>query len=155
MDEWRNPFSGIQFLHKETNFLIFGGVDDIWQTPTGKLIIVDYKATSKDGELNIDAAWQAGYKRQLEIYQWLFAKNGYEVEKTGYFVYCNGDTDKKAFDAKLEFNLKLIPYEGDTSWIDQTLIDIKTCLDGEIPPRSDNCDYCTYLKCIEEVDKSN
>ena len=40
-----------------------------------ELIIVDYKATAKNGEVNLDADWQIGYKRQMEIYQWLFRQN--------------------------------------------------------------------------------
>jgi CRISPR/Cas system-associated exonuclease Cas4 (RecB family) len=152
IDDWRNPFTGIQYLHEETNFLIFGGIDDIWRDAEGKLIIVDYKSTSKDGELNIDAEWQSGYKRQIEIYQWLFKQNGYQISDTGYFVYCNGKTDREAFDAKLEFHLDLISYKGDTSWIEKTLFDIKKCLDGEIPNQSEKCDYCLYLKSIKSIE---
>ncbi len=151
IDEWRNPFSGIRFLHKPTNFLIFGGIDDIWKDKEGKLIIVDYKSTAKDGDLNIDAPWQAGYKRQIEIYQWLFRKNGFAVSDTGYFVYCNGKTDREAFDARLEFHLDLIPYKGDDSWIEKTLGDIKKCLDGDLPPTTANCDYCLYLDSIKDI----
>ena len=84
----------------------------MWVKPNGEYIIVDYKATSKKRS-HVDADWQIGYKRQMEIYQWLFRKNDYKVSSTGYFVYCNGDTDKKAFDGKLEFNIKIIPYIGD------------------------------------------
>ena len=58
---------GIQYLHSPTNLLITGGVDDVWVYPNGELIIVDYKATSKDGEVNLDSDWQIGYKRQMEV----------------------------------------------------------------------------------------
>lgn len=152
IDEWRDPFKGIRFLHPQTNLLITGGVDDIWQDSLGKLIIVDYKSTSKTSEVNLDADWQQGYKRQMEIYQWLFEKNGYDVSPTGFFVYCNGDTDKQAFDAKLDFDIKLIPYEGNYSWIDSTLVEIKKCLDSNtIPEFSQNCDYCLYIKTINSI----
>jgi ATP-dependent exoDNAse (exonuclease V) beta subunit len=65
-------------------------VDDLWQSPNGEIIVVDYKSTSKDGEVGLDAEWQGGYKRQMEIYQWLLRSNGFNVSNTGYFVYCNG-----------------------------------------------------------------
>src|SRR5205823_2826589 len=105
----------------------------------------DYKATSKDGDVSLDADWQDGYKRQMEIYQWLFRQNGFTVSDTGYFVYVNGKTDKEAFDAKLEFDIKLIPYTGNDSWIESTLLKIKECLiDDRIPAASKTCDYCTY-----------
>src|SRR5687768_18339188 len=73
----------------------------MWINHQGEYIVVDYKATSKDGEVTLDADWQIGYKRQMEIYQWLFRKSGFRVSNTGYFVYCNGNTDKEAFDGRL------------------------------------------------------
>jgi hypothetical protein len=42
-------------------------------------IVVAYKATSKKGEVSLDAHWQVSYKRQMEIYQWLLRKNGLPV----------------------------------------------------------------------------
>lgn len=146
MDEWRDALRrGITYLHKPTNLLITGGVDDVWVDPKGKLLIVDYKATSKDGQVNIDADWQIAYKRQMEIYQWLFKKNKFKVSQTGYFVYCNGDTDKKAFDGKLEFDVTVIPYNGDDSWVEQAITDAHECLNQKaIPKASLTCDYCAY-----------
>jgi len=146
MDEWRDSLRrGITFLHEKTNLIITGGVDDVWQNPKEELIIVDYKATSKEEEVTLDAEWQIGYKRQMEIYQWLFRQNGFAVSDTGYFVYCNGDADKSAFDAKLEFDIKLIPYEGHAEWIEPVIGKIKKCLDSEtIPEKGDDCDYCAY-----------
>ena len=152
INEWRNPRVGIRYLHVPTNLMIFGGVDDVWRSASGELIIVDYKATAKEADVNIDAPWQQAYKRQLEIYQWLFRKNGFEVQDTGYFVYCNGKTDRIAFDGKLEFDIKLIPYKGSDSWIEKTLLEIKGCLDANtIPEPNQDCDYCLYLKNVKNI----
>lgn len=153
MDEWRDALrAGIQFRHEKTGMLISGGIDDVWVNPQGELIIADYKATSKEEEVNLDADWQDGYKRQMEIYQWLFKKNGFAVSDTGYFVYANGQTDREAFDGKLEFDIKLIPYTGNTDWIEQTILDVKKCLDGEqIPSASTECEYCSYINAIRGV----
>ena len=86
-------------------------------------------------------------KHQIEVYQLLFKKNEYKVSDTGYFVYCNGDTSKKAFDKKIEFDIKVIPYKGDDSWIEQTLLDIHKCLSADkAPEMNDDCDYCRYRK---------
>jgi len=154
IEEWRDSRKrGIQYLHKNTNLILTGGVDDVWVDPEGKLMIVDYKATSKNGEVDLDADWQIGYKRQMEIYQWLFRQNGFKVSNTGYFVYCNGDTDKEAFDAKLEFDIKVIPYEGDDSWVEKVLVDAKKCLDGKMPDPDPGCDFCNYRKAVREVEK--
>ncbi|MEX0652312.1 MAG: PD-(D/E)XK nuclease family protein [Candidatus Paceibacterota bacterium] len=145
MNIWRDNFKGIACLHAPTNLVVSGAVDDIWVTPNNELIIVDYKATSKDGEVNLDAEWQNGYKRQMEVYQWLFRQNGFTVSDTGYFVYVNGKTDVDTFDGKLEFDIKVLSYTGEGSWIEPILSDIKECLLSErIPAAGKECDYCPY-----------
>jgi len=107
-------------------------------------MVVDYKATSKDGEVTLDADWQDGYKRQMEIYQWLLRKNDLNISNTGYFVYANGKRDAEAFDGKLEFDIKVISYEGNDDWVDKTILDLKQCLDGTMPPVNKECEYCMY-----------
>jgi len=154
MNEWRDALrGGITYAIPDTNLVVTGGVDDVWVSPKGEYIIVDYKATSKDGEVNLDAEWQIGYKRQMEIYQWLFRRNDFLVSKTGFFVYCNGDTDKEAFDGKLEFSIKLIPYDGDDSWVEGAIRNSHACLSSEtIPQSGTDCDYCKYRFAAKEVE---
>lgn len=154
LDKWRANFTGIQYLHKPTNFLVTGAIDDLWQNSKKEYIVVDYKATSKDADITeLNAEWQDGYKRQMEIYQWLLRQNGFEVSDTGYFVYCNGKTDRKAFDGKLEFDVTLIPYTGKDSWVDKTLVKAQKCLSGDkIPAAASQCDYCEY---VEAINSSN
>ena len=146
LDDWRNNFRGIQFLHESTNLLITGAIDDLWLNSHGEYIIVDYKSTSKNEEIvALDKDWQISYERQMEIYQWLLRKNGYKVSNTGYFVYCNGRTDFDRFDGKLEFDLTLIPYDGNDAWVGGTIKDIHKCLNSEIiPEANEDCDYCLY-----------
>jgi len=154
INTWRDSLrAGITAKIKGTNVIVTGGVDDVWQNSDGEYIIVDYKATSKDDEVSLDAQWQMGYKRQMEIYQWLFRQNGFKVSRTGYFVYCNGKTDKDSFDAKLEFTIKLIPYEGDDSWVKKTILDAVKCLKEDSIPKSGNdCDFCNYRQAAREVE---
>ena len=152
MGVWRDNFKGIEYVHEATNLTITGAIDDVWVNGRGELIIVDYKSTSKEEKVTLDKEWQIGYKRQMEIYQWLFRRNGFEVSKTGYFVYCNGKTDREAFDAKLDFDIDLIPYDGNDSWIDGTIVDLKKCLMLPKPPAADSkCDYCSYRKSARDV----
>ena len=155
IDEWRDALrGGITFPIDNTNVIITGGIDDIWVSPDKELIIVDYKATSKEEEVTLDAEWQDGYKRQMEIYQWLFRKNGFKVSKTGYFVYCNGNTDKKSFDAKLEFDIKLLPYVGDDSWVEGVIFDAIECLKSDtLPDSGSDCDFCKYREAVKVFEK--
>lgn len=155
LDEWRENFKGVQYLHEPTNLLITGAVDDIWVDKKGVLYVVDYKATSKKEEITkLDQDWQDGYKRQMEIYQWLLRQNGFKVSDTGYFVYCNGITDKKAFDARLEFDINLIEYKGDDSWVGKAIKDAHKCMSGsKIPKAGKDCDFCAYRQAVDKVSK--
>ena len=152
LDVWRANFKGIRYVHVDTNILVTGAIDDIWCTAAGEMIIVDYKSTSKEEKVTLDKEWQIGYKRQMEVYQWLFRRNGFKVSSTGYFVYCNGKTDRQAFDAKLEFDIDLIPYTGDDAWVEKSLADIKTCLlSDKLPSPAATCDHCAYRKAARDV----
>lgn len=147
MNTWRENFEGIEFKHKETGFTISGAVDDIWVNPEGELIVVDYKSTSKEGTIATldDSSWKEQYCRQMGVYQWLLRQNGFTVSNIGYFVYANASTDKAAFDGQLEFEVTIVPCEGNTDWIDDILPKIKATLDSdEIPPTGPACEFCPY-----------
>ncbi len=146
LEDWRENFKGVQVRHEPTGFVVSGAIDDLWINSKGEYIVVDYKSTSKDEEITeLNKEWQDGYKRQMEVYQWLLRKNGLKVSNSGYFVYCNGRTDVEKFDGKLEFDITLIEYIGDDSWVEPTLGEIKICLESdEIPSASESCDYCAF-----------
>jgi len=158
MDRWRDALRrGVQVLHKPTNLLITGGVDDVWETSSGELVVVDYKATAKSQEiedLGPVGTWHDMYRRQMEIYQWLLRGEGHKVSDTGYFVYANGIAKKDGFFNKVEFRTNIFPYEGSDKWVEPTLVEIKKCLESnEIPPvgkkvmdQTKPCEFCTYAR---------
>jgi hypothetical protein len=152
--KWRHNFTGIQFHHKPTDFLVFGAVDDIWVNPEGELIVVDYKATGANQHKIYDS-----YKRQMEIYQWLLRQNGFPVAPVGYFVFAkvskaNGFSQSEmaalqpgSGQAALSFDMFVEPLMGDDSWIESALANAREIFDGEKPPSaSANCEYCRYRK---------
>jgi CRISPR/Cas system-associated exonuclease Cas4 (RecB family) len=151
LDTWRETFVGVTTIHAPTNLHVFGAVDDLWVTPSGEVIVVDYKATAKDREVSIDAAWQISYKRQMEVYQWLLRQNGLHVSDTGYFVYCNGRLDMDGFNNRVEFKSKVIPYTGNGDWIEPTLLEMKAVMEGDMPAigtaaMGGECDFCSYAR---------
>lgn len=143
LDNWRMNQRGITYHHEATNFIVTGAIDDVWINSNGELIIVDYKATSTKKDVTLDD--RDSYKRQMEIYQWLFRKNGFKVSDTGYFVYCNGDATRGQFMGSLQFKVSLLPYAGNDAWVEGVLLDIKACLTSNtLPAASTTCDYCAY-----------
>ena len=152
---WRDDYhqyTGACVLHKKTNLNICGIIDDIWIDKKNKeLYIVDYKATSTSKEISLEDEYKQGYKKQMEIYQWLFRQMGFKVSKTGYFLFANAGKNRPEFDGKLEFETSIIPYEADDSWVESTILDIKKCLDSnEIPASGEECEYCAYRKLIAQ-----
>lgn len=147
IDVWRENFTGITTLHEQTGLTISGAIDDVWVTPEGKLIVIDYKSTSKDGTIDTlgDSPWEKQYTRQLGIYRWLLEQNGFEVEDTGYLVYANASKDEVGFDDNLVFETTLVPVETTVDWIESTLEDIKKTLDSEkLPSTGGSCEFCPY-----------
>ncbi len=152
---WRDSLRrGISILHEPSELVVRGGVDDVWITPDGTLLIVDYKATSKSDTPSIDDAWyRQGYKRQMEVYQWLFRQNGFKVSDTGYFVYTNGDSGREAFNDTLAFETIIIPYKGDDGWVDRTVTEMaKVLRSNKIPASDPLCHFCGYVRARNDVE---
>lgn len=152
LPQWRGdvtPFSGAKVLHKPTNLIIDGLIDDVWQDKKGNLLIVDYKSTSTSKELSLDDEYKQGYKKQMEIYQWIFRQLGFKVSNTGYFVFANAGKNRDKFDGRLEFAMSILIHQGDDSWVEPTIFKIKKTLNSIFIPKSgEDCEYCQYRKLI-------
>ena len=159
-------------IHTETNIIFGGGLDDVWENiQTGELHVVDYKSTAQmsmtpapldesfiappEDPKKID--YKASYRRQMEMYQWILRRKGYTVSNTGYFLYVDGqhvhetgmiDPDLPS-QAWMKFNTAIIPYIGDDSWVEETLVKAKKTLETETCPAHAEC--CEYGKFIEQV----
>lgn len=165
LNKWRTALGnnvGISIIHKPTNLYIYGAIDDVWQSPDGQLIIVDYKATAKEQPvraLGPKGNWQDMYRRQMEIYQWLFKQNNFDVSKTGYFVYATGSWAHDKFDNVVNFETHIFGYSGDISWVEPTIYDMKQVMDSdEIPEvgrqvmdQNKPCEFCDYAKQRTEI----
>jgi len=150
MDDWRNNRKGINFVDLINKFNFYGAVDDVWIKPNGELIISDVKATSKK-EFNWFETYKydyaKGYKRQIEMYQWLFRKNGFKVSNEGFLVYFNGLRNEPMFNRQLKFELHLIRLECNDEWVEETIIKAKKLLQiNDLPSASKKCSTCLYLK---------
>ena len=150
IDLWRNNFKGMRVVHAATQATISGAVDDVWQhCETAQLHIVDYKSTAKEGTPDLESGFGDGYKRQMEIYQWLFRHAGFDVSPRGYFLYVNGVKQGGFYDSldgRMKFETTLIAYDGDTSWVDDCIERAVACFRGETVPASGaDCDTCRYV----------
>jgi RecB family exonuclease len=143
LNKWRHNFTGVQFEHKESGFLIYGAVDDVWVNPDGELIVVDYKATGAKQHQIYDS-----YRRQMEVYQWLLRQNGFDVSPTGYFVFAQvnkGSGFAETGKAVLSFDLYVEPLIGDDSWVEHAIAGARRTYDmAKLPEATPTCEYCEY-----------
>lgn len=110
---WRDDvrqYIGASVLHKKTNFEVSGIINDIWVNKKEEFFIVDYKLTSTSKEISLDDQYKNGYKKQMEVYQWIFRQKGFCVSDIGYFVFANTSKDRPIFDGKLKFDFSIISY---------------------------------------------
>ncbi|HBX64604.1 TPA: hypothetical protein DEG83_04140, partial [Candidatus Collierbacteria bacterium] len=106
LPRWRGEvtaYEGAMAVDEKSNILVNGLVDDLWVNKKGELIIVDYKSTSTTKEISLEDEYKQSYKRQMEVYQWIFRKLGFSVSDTGYFIFANAMKNLPKFDGKLEF----------------------------------------------------
>jgi len=81
LEVWRNNFKGISFIDEKGNNL-HGAIDNILKKGK-KLIVLDYK--TRGYPLKDDTAEH--YQNQLDIYNYLLRKNGYETEDYAFLLF--------------------------------------------------------------------
>lgn len=150
IDVWRNNRQGQRVVHAPTGATIYGAVDDVWQhRGTGHLHIVDYKSTSKQGTPTLEGGFAESYKRQMEIYQWLFRTAGFEVSPVGYFLYVNGSKEGGFYsdgEGRMRFETTLIAHQGTTDWVEDVVASAVACYrSGVVPDSGADCDTCRYV----------
>ena len=150
LETWRSNFKGLRVTHAPTGATIYGAVDDLWQhRDTGELHIVDYKSTSKQGTPDLEGGFGAGYKRQIEIYQWIYRQAGFPVSPIGYFLYVNGSKEGGFYresEGCMRFVTTLLAHEGNTDWVAGCIAEAVACFHGEqLPASASDCDTCRYV----------
>ena len=158
MDEWRENFKGIKYHYEKANLMVQGAVDDILvNLKTKALSPVEFKSTqTKDGDQikYLGKPHHKFWKNQLEVYGYLLEKNGFKISEDSYIVFCNADITPKDWKENLHFDVQVINYKMDYSWVESTLDEIKKLLlEEKIPDFSDpdECDICRFLEDHKEM----
>ena len=171
---------GFRTYHESSNLIIGGGLDDVWHDPkTNELFLVDYKSTagkrsedlSKLEPITLEGRWKEGYKRQMDMYQWIMNEKtkedlkDFKVSNLGYFVYVNGDQHfedgmlrKDEDKADMSFDVQLLTYKGNHDWVEKEILNLKQCLEadqcpehaqtGHGPKGIDPCEYHTFFETL-------
>jgi hypothetical protein len=145
LDRWRHNFTGVRWLDDRTGWTLFGAIDDLWKAGSGELIVADYKATAR-AEMPTAKNLYPSYRRQMDVYQFLVRRQGFEVSDRGWFVYTNGDGRAGTFGDKLCFTTSMVPYDGDDAWVLEAFRRAVALIEGGAPPGPGaECKFCEYV----------
>jgi hypothetical protein len=133
---WRSNFKGISWTDKEGNIL-HGAVDNLLMKGK-KIIVLDYK--TRGFALKEDTAEH--YQNQLDIYNFLLRKNGYETEDYAYLLFYVPkevmSTGEVLFDTTLK-KMKVDVKNAETTWKGALKLLNENC-----PTKS--CEWCVGVK---------
>ena len=133
---WRSNFKGIQWTDKEGN-LFRGAVDNILKKGN-KLIVLDYK--TRGYPLKEDTAEH--YQDQLDIYNFLLRKNGYETENFAYLLFYHPNKVNDNGDVVFHTDLVKISIKNAERIFNEAV----ETLEGDMPKPSDECQFCKWVE---------
>jgi hypothetical protein len=142
---WRSNFKGIQFTDTDGNFLR-GAVDNIL-VKDNKLIVMDYK--TRGYPLKEDTAHH--YQNQLDLYNYLLRKNGYQTEDYSYLLFYHPLHINE--DGSFVFKTDLVKMNVSIANAENILKNALSILNNEMPDSDENCEYCKFAEKRKEESK--
>lgn len=144
LEKWRNNFAGIQWTDEKGNILK-GAVDNILQKES-KLIVLDYK--TRGYPIKEDTAKH--YQNQLDIYNFLLRKNGFETEDYAYLLFYH--PNKVDETGKVLFHTNLIKMQIDIANAEKILKKALTVLSSPMPPEAgEECGFCEWINDYKKI----
>ncbi|MBW2976839.1 PD-(D/E)XK nuclease family protein [Candidatus Woesearchaeota archaeon] len=138
LEEWRNNKKGIRWEDESGN-IFMGAVDNLLKKGN-KLIVLDYK--TRGYPLKEDTPEH--YKDQLDIYNLLLRKNGFETEDYSYLLFYHPTSvDEKG---SIVFHTDLIKVAVSTENAENIFKKALQILKEKIPEAPENCGFCKWAK---------
>ena len=134
---WRNNLKGIEYRDEENDVLLHGAVDNLL-TKEGKLIVLDYK--TRGFALKEDTAHH--YQDQLDIYNFLLRKNGYETKDYAYLLFYL--PEKVLESGEFVFKTELVKMKTDVDHAEFLFKRAIKIIQEEIPEPSEKCKFCKW-----------
>ncbi len=138
MDIWRNALKGIQYKDKTSGIILRGAIDNLLSNGK-KIIVLDYK--TRGYPLKEDT--HEHYQAQMDIYNFLLRKNGYETEDYAYLLFYYPREVSET--GEIIFNTKLIKMSTSMNRGEKLFMEAIKILDMDgLPESSEECKFCEY-----------
>ena len=135
---WRNNFKGISYADDKGNVL-HGAVDNIL-VKNSKLVVLDYK--TRGFPLKEDT--HQHYQDQMDIYNFLLRKNGYETEDYTYLLFYH--PHKVLTDGHVCFNTDLVKIKVNIKNAETIFKTAIRVLDEDCPKPNLECGFCKWVE---------
>ncbi len=136
LEKWRNNFDGVRWVDSNGDVL-FGAVDEIL-VKGEKLIVLDYKTRGYPVKENTPEYYQS----QLDLYNFLLRKNGYETEDYALLLFY---VPKEVLEkGEVVFDTELVKVGVNVENAEKLFNQALTVLNGECP--SERCEWCAGLQ---------
>ncbi len=135
---WRSNFKGIPWTDKKGN-LIHGAIDNLLQKGK-KLIVLDYK--TRGFPLKEDT--HEHYQDQMDMYNFLLRKNGYETEEYTYLLFYHPHGVEES--GHVCFNTDLVKIKVNIKNAENIFKRAIDVLEGKIPEAAEECGFCRWVK---------
>jgi len=137
LEIWRNNKKGVSFTDEKGNILR-GAVDNLL-VKEKKLIVLDYK--TRGFPVKEDTA--ARSKNQLDIYNFLLRKNGYETEDYSFLLFY---VPKEVLETgEVVFDTELVKMPVDVESAESLWKKALKLLNGPCP--AEKCEWCECVEC--------
>jgi len=144
---------GLVYAHKigDQQYKVSGAIDDLLvRVSDGALAILDYKSKAKKPEAGEGAKY---YQKQMECYDLIFARSGFETTKTSFLWYVtptsfdSGDLAVPSAVMTFDNTIQKLHTDGDAALAAITEINeiVQAHPDRANPPKSTSaCEFCSW-----------
>lgn len=144
LDAWRNNRQGIRYLDEAMGVTLMGAVDEMLRK-NGKLIVLDFK--TRGFAPKEDTAHY--YQDQLDLYNLLLRKNGYDTEDYAYLLFyvpekINGGGD-------FIFDTTLVKMPVDVKHAEELFRKAVGVLKAEMPASGADCAFCRWKENVSNI----
>lgn len=145
LKEWRNSRKGLWFEDKDGNIL-HGGIDNLLiNKENKKIVVLDYK--TRGFALKEDT--HVHYQNQLDIYNFLLRKMGYETENFSFLLFYHPKEVLKS--GEVVFNTDLIKMKVNVDNAENIMKQAIKLLNGKCPKHTvsaetgEACEWCALI----------
>lgn len=141
-----NPFQEKYFADINSQYGLYGKLDECLVTEKREFIPVDFKTASSDPR---GRETLAAYQSQIDDYLFLLEATGKKTPRCGYLIYFFPDEGKDLHDG-FPMVIHITKLSGDPERTKERIKKAIPVLEGPMPQSSKSCPFCTWFDNVQE-----